>query len=59
VTVIGNPHPLVILATVSGDMSIEKRLHQRFGMARHKGEWFRKSPLLLAFIGELKVGRAA
>jgi len=50
---IGTPHPLVVLATVSGDMSTEKRLHQRFGIAHHKGEWFRKTPELLAFIDEI------
>jgi Meiotically up-regulated gene 113 len=55
---IATPYPLVVLATVSGDMSTEKRLHQRFGVARHKGEWFRKTPDLLAFIDEINdVGR--
>jgi hypothetical protein len=57
---IATPYPLVILATVSGDMSTEKRLHQRFCVARHKGEWFRKTPQLLCFIDALnKVGRAS
>jgi hypothetical protein len=54
-----SPYPLVVLAVVSGDMRTEKLLHRRFASARHKGEWFRKTPELLAFIDQINdVGRA-
>jgi hypothetical protein len=48
-----NPYPLNILATISGYASTEKRLHARFAGARHRGEWFCRTPELLKFINEI------
>jgi hypothetical protein len=42
-----------VLATMPGTIRTEHDLHQRFATARHKGEWFRKSPELLAFIDQI------
>ena len=53
------PYPLVVLATVSGDRRTEKRIHRRFDAARHKGEWFRKTPELLALIDQINSAKGA
>jgi hypothetical protein len=53
-----NPYPLKVLATVEGDQQTEELLHNRFADAFHRGEWFRKTPELLAFIDEI-VGKSA
>ena len=42
--------PLTLLAHVVGDRLQEAALHRRFAAGRVRGEWFRSSPELLAFI---------
>lgn len=46
----GNPYPIKLLATIRGWKHIETDLHERFASARHRGEWFRKTPELLDFV---------
>jgi Meiotically up-regulated gene 113 len=53
-----NPYPLKVLATMEGSKQTESSLHDRFADAFHRGEWFRKTPELLAFIDQI-AGRAA
>ena len=48
------PFPLTILATINGSRDTESYLHSRFAEARHKGEWFRKTPELLDYIEHIK-----
>lgn len=43
----GNSSPLVVLATMPGDLSAEKELHRRFAEHRVAGEWFRPHPDIL------------
>jgi hypothetical protein len=43
-----------LLATIPGTMSDEKRLHREFADDRIKGEWFRSSERLLAYIAALE-----
>lgn len=47
------PYPITVLATMFGNWETEKSLHRRFASSRHKGEWFRKTPDLLAFIDQI------
>lgn len=49
----GSPIELSILAICAGGPAIEKSLHQRFSQFRMKGEWFERSPELLAHIDHL------
>jgi len=57
---IATPFPLKVLATIDGDKHTESTLHTRFADAFHKGEWFRRTPELLAFIDQINnVGMAA
>lgn len=49
----GNPN-VRLLATMPGKRRDEQRLHLRFAKLRHKGEWFRPAPELLAFIDSLE-----
>lgn len=51
--------PVTLLATHSGGMNAERILHDRFAIERDLGEWFRKSPRLLAHIDRIVVRRAA
>ena len=44
------PVPLHLLATISGSLRTEQRLHERFSEDRRHGEWFRPSHALLRFI---------
>jgi hypothetical protein len=48
------PYPLTVLATINGSQNTESCLHSRFADARHKGEWFRKTPELLDYIESAK-----
>lgn len=47
----GSAVPLILLATTTVP---ERALHTRFAADRISGEWFRKTPALLALIDELK-----
>jgi len=51
--------PVTLLATHSGGMKAERILHDRFAIERDLGEWFRKSPRLLAHIDRIVARRAA
>ena len=48
----GNPHKITRLAAVRGSLRGERRIHARFARDRHRGEWFRDSAALRAFILE-------
>jgi hypothetical protein len=56
---IGCPLELRLLGSYApGDaVQAEAELHRRFAKARHRGEWFRPTTLLLAFIEEIKRGQ--
>ena len=58
---IATPYPLKVLATIDGDKHTEFPAYARFADAFHRGEWFRRTPELLAFIEQINndVGRAA
>lgn len=47
------PGPVELLATMSGDVSAESELHERFAHLRIGGEWFLPDDELRAFIAEL------
>ncbi|WP_395451143.1 helix-turn-helix domain-containing protein [Aminobacter sp. UC22_36] len=48
-----NPHPVVLLAILSGTISDEKALHRRFCRLRVRGEWFHRRGELLEFIASI------
>ena len=50
-----NPYDIIILGAFPGGIENEAHLHQVFAPLRTRGEWFRKSPGLLAYIAWLKV----
>jgi hypothetical protein len=50
----GSPYPLKLLTYISGGMAMEKKLHEMFRKSNIGGEWFSPSPMLLAYIEELK-----
>ena len=54
-----NPYPLKVLAAVAGGIEVERGLHNRFADSLHRGEWFRKTPELMAFIAQLSTDREA
>src|SRR5262245_25506911 len=50
------PFPIILLATQRGNFNDESMLHALFGKSRLQGEWFERSPELMAHIagiGEL------
>jgi hypothetical protein len=50
----GNPASMKLIGTmVVHDESDDRRLHKRFAIFHHRGEWFRKTPELLRAIEEL------
>jgi T5orf172 domain len=55
----GNPYQLKVLATITDDTHTESALHNRFAESFHRGEWFRKTLELMAFIAELSKEREA
>jgi hypothetical protein len=50
-----NPYDIKILGAFPGCLGNELDLHEIFKHLRTRGEWFRKSPGLLAYIAWLKV----
>ena len=46
----GNPRPLRLLATCTGSRRTERRLHRRFSSSHLRGEWFRRTKELTAFV---------
>ena len=51
---VSNPHDLVLLLLIEGDRQLESSLHYKFTKDRIRGEWFRLSPKIEAFIEEMK-----
>lgn len=49
----GNPRPLVLVATMPGNLAVEEALHDHFADFRVTGEWFRTEPLLVEFMDAL------
>jgi hypothetical protein len=47
------PEELYILAAFRGDIAVERMLHAIFEPDHIRGEWFRRSPALVEFIGHL------
>ena len=47
---------LYLLASIEGPPSLEARYHAMFAVDRLLGEWFQRTPLLLALIDTLKAG---
>lgn len=45
---------VTLLTTTRGSQTEERRLHALFADARHKGEWFKKSNELVAYIKALQ-----
>lgn len=45
-----NPGKVELLATLSGDASVEARLHRRFAAQAERGEWFRLEGELASWI---------
>lgn len=48
------PYELVLLMSIPGTPDTERELHSRFADHRHKREWFRRTPELIAFIEQCK-----
>jgi hypothetical protein len=55
----GNPHRLRVLATDVGSNDTERWLHRDHHPARLNGEWFRRTPELMAEIKRLTKGRGS
>mgnify|MGYP000966255174 CR=1 FL=1 len=49
----GLPYPVLLLATVPGTVETERRYHIGFSAHRLEGEWFERTPELLALINSL------
>lgn len=52
---IGNPYDIKILGGFPGTKANEAGLHVLFAHAHHRGEWFKRSPGLLAYVAWLKI----
>lgn len=48
------PYPLELLSTINGDEREERRIHALFPHLHHRGEWYRRSKGLIAYIDWLK-----
>lgn len=44
------PYDLTLIGSIHGGEQVEQRIHSLFPHLRHRGEWFRQSPGLLAYI---------
>ncbi len=44
------PFPVELLAVFPGGRLVEHGLHQRFATARHRGEWYHRTPEIDAFL---------
>lgn len=51
---IGLPYQLELLVVCLGDAATESEMHERFGQSHLRGEWFIRSPDLMAYIAELQ-----
>lgn len=52
------PYKLILLATMPGTQADEHRLHIGFYQSRLEGEWFARTPELMALISSLRPARA-
>lgn len=50
---VGSPHPLRLIAYCQGTVELERFLHAEFAADRLDGEWFRRTPEILATASEL------
>jgi hypothetical protein len=48
----GNPETLTLIATCEGDVTLEQLIHKKFARYRLRGEWFRYSKRIIAFVQE-------
>jgi hypothetical protein len=55
----GLGRPVRLLATREGNREVESAIHHRFRHARVRGEWFRPTPELLAYIEEISSSKEA
>jgi hypothetical protein len=51
-----SPIAVRLLAAVPGDATLERAYHQRFAADRQHGEWFARTPDLIAAIKEISAG---
>ena len=51
-----SPFPLEIVASVAGDLNLERRFHHRFAHLYSHREWFRAAPELSATIAAIQAG---
>lgn len=51
----GSPTELILIATIPGSVITEERIHRLFERLYHRGEWFRRTPQLMAYIDWLVV----
>jgi len=56
---IGSPCDLSVLASIKGTIADERDLHKRFSHCRIRGEWFARSPDLMAEIATIKSVKAS
>lgn len=55
----GSPIKLFVLAVARGGMSVEQEYHRRFKDSRSHGEWFERTPELMAEIIRLNEAKEA
>ncbi len=53
-----NPEPISLLGVMPGGLALERQLHRQFHDARLAGEWFEKTPELVAYIAAIGGGAA-
>jgi hypothetical protein len=51
------PYPVVTLAVVPGSRRLERKLHKKFADSQMMGEWFRRTPELMALIEAAAAGK--
>lgn len=49
-----SPHKISLLCAFPSTMDTEPKVHSMFSHVKHRGEWFRKSPGLVAYIELLR-----
>lgn len=53
------PYRLCVLASMPGDVSVEKQLHKAFAAHRLHGEWFSPTSEILRFVKEINHGQSS
>jgi hypothetical protein len=51
------PYPVILLAQTDGTRRLERKLHRQFKELRLRGEWFKRDPLVLEAIEDIKSGK--